>query len=182
MISFIAEAKSKTKNPNNTNGLQDNHEFKIRNNHTIHGSMTSPISPSSEVSSTYDASAIPETGVFLSATELERRMCLERLPFSLEVSLFSNDEPIATGIIRNVGGRGMFVETESRLNKGMPLQLCFTLMGNVRLPSHRVVGRVAHVTNEGVGVHLDVLKRDTLTGLQALKKQAGRAHKSKSSS
>jgi hypothetical protein len=126
------------------------------------------------------AAAIPQVSLLLNVPELEleRRMCLERLPFLLDVSLFNNDEHIGSGTICNVGGRGMFVETSATLKKGAPLQLCFTLMGNARLPTHRVVGRVAHVTSEGVGVHLDVLKRDTMTGLQALKKQAGRAHRS----
>jgi hypothetical protein len=178
MITFITEAKSDI---NRTNGLQDSREITKRDDNEMNESVASRISQASRMP-TRGATAIPHVGHFWNSSGLERRMCLERLSFSLEVSLFHNDQSLGSGNIRNVGGRGVFIETSSQLVEGTPLQLCFTLGGNSRLPSHRVMGRVAHVTHEGIGVHLDVLRRDTLTGLQALKKQAGREHKSKSSS
>lgn len=181
MITFIAEAKPKTPNPQNRTGLQHSLGVGMGVGDTVNESMATHVSHIPQVSAG-DTANISQVGMFFNTEELERRMCLERLPFSLDVSLFINDAKIGSGTIRNVGGRGMFIETASELNKGAPLQLGFTLMGNSRLPSHRVVGRVAHVTNQGVGVHLDVLKRDTLAGLQALKKQAARAHRSKISS
>lgn len=179
MITFITEAKSNTPNPHNNNGMQDSRESRMRSNKATKETIASRISHSSQLSAR-GAAGVPHVTPSSNTLGLERRMCLERLSFSLEVSLIDNGEQVGSGMIRNVGGRGIFVETSSKLVYGTPVQFDFTLMGgNARFPSHRVVGRVAHVTDEGIGVHLDVLKRDTLAGLQALKKQAGRELRSK---
>lgn len=178
MITFINEVKSDSPNANKNNALQDGPEIRLSGNKAIDESSPSRISYASRMSA-LGAAGILQVDHSMNTSRLERRMCLERLSFSLQVSLVHNDQDIGFGMIRNVGGRGMFVETSLQIDTGTPIQLHFTLMGNGRVPSHQVVGRVAHVTDKGIGVHLDVLKRDTLTGLQALKKQAGREHRIK---
>lgn len=174
MITFIAEAKPKTQKHNATNvqnGLDDLKRVNAAVNETVPQQVSQP--------PRIPAWAISQSPSLATASNAERRMSQERLPVSVNVSLFHNDEYIALGTICNVGGRGMFVETSAAWIEGALLQLCFTAKTNSRSTHHRIDGRVAHITGEGIGVHLDVLKRDTLTGLQALKKQAGRERRSK---
>lgn len=178
MITIIAEAKPQTSERTSKN-LQDSLDHPLTWNEVL----TEPLPTSSSSSpSAVQAKASSQGGYYSAAHSSERRMSQERLTTAVDVSVFYNGESIALGKIRNVGGRGMFVETSAELDDTMHLQLCFTVMGNSRSTRHRIWGRVVHVSPKGVGIHLDVLQRDTLTGLQALKKQAARERRQRASS
>jgi hypothetical protein len=90
----------------------------------------------------------------------------------LHVALLESGEQRGTGRIRDVSAHGIFVETKAKFtSKETHVQVQFQLPGNDN--DYRAWGQVAHKTEDGIGIAVDVLEPKTLASLQAVERHVG---------
>jgi hypothetical protein len=98
---------------------------------------------------------------------VEWRFSKRRLDTAVDVSLYQGGNCVASGTIRNVALHGVFIKTDVPFAEDSSVQ--------IRLPSldqkhayYRLWGRVVHNANNGIGLHADILHRETCAAMTAL--------------
>jgi hypothetical protein len=103
----------------------------------------------------------------------ERRLHGNRVAMAIDTALFTKGQYQGNGTIRNLALRGLFVETAVELDENTVLQLRFCLPNEQGSDeSYRLWGTVAHSSEKGIGLHVDILHPETDAGLQAIRNHA----------
>lgn len=104
---------------------------------------------------------------------IERRLSGSRVAAAIDVTLFNKGKWLAKGTIRNLAQRGLFVEASQEIDEDTLVQLRVCLpKEQASIASYQLWGSVAHRSDKGIGVHLDILHPETDAGLQALRNHA----------
>lgn len=75
-----------------------------------------------------------------------------RVPFQVDVELHVEGHDIISVTSKDISMKGVFIETEEKIEEGRPCSVRISLTGASGIPPLDIKGKVARVTPEGVGV------------------------------